>query len=76
MHKNSLKGQSIQDQISLIKEVEIVSEITVEQAISCLQKNLGNDILDPDTMQSLLMANKIDKVRKLHTPAITPPNEK
>lgn len=53
-----------------------MSEITIEQAISCLQKNLGNDILDPDTMQSLLMANKIDKVRKLHTPAITPPNEK
>lgn len=52
-----------------------MSGITIEQAISCLQKNPGNDILDPDTMQSLLMANKIDKVRKLHTSAITPPNE-
>ena len=53
-----------------------MSEITIEQAISFLQKNLGNDILDPDTMQSLLMAKKIEKVRKLHTSAITPPNEK
>lgn len=53
----------------------IANDITIEQAISCLQKNLGNDILDLDTMQSLHMAKKIDKVRKLHTFAITSPKE-
>jgi len=52
-----------------------VKEISIEQAISCLQRHFGNGILDADTMHNINMAKKIEQVRKIHPFAITPPKE-
>ena len=52
-----------------------MNEITIEQAISCLQKRFGDGILDADTMRNIDMAKKIEQVRKMHPFAITPPKE-
>ena len=52
-----------------------MKEITIEQAISCLQRHFGNGILDADTMHNIDMAKKIELVRKEHPFAITPPKK-
>lgn len=52
-----------------------MKEITIEQAISCLQRHFGNGILDADTMLNIDMAKKIEQVRKIHPFAITPPKK-
>lgn len=52
-----------------------MNAITIEQAISCLQKRFGDGILDADTMRNIDMAKKIEQVKKMHPFAITPPKE-
>lgn len=52
-----------------------VGNNSAENAITLLQDIFGHDNIDIDTMQSMLMAKKIDTVRKLHTFAITPPKQ-
>lgn len=49
--------------------------ITIDEAFSFLQENLGCDILDLGTVHSMIMANKLQQVKKLHTFAITPPKK-
>ena len=48
---------------------------SAENAIMLLQNMFGHGNIAVDTMQSMLMAKKIDIVKKLHTSAITPPKQ-
>ena len=52
-----------------------VGNNSVENALTVLQDTFGRDNIAVDTMQSMLMAKKIDTVKKLHTFAITPPKQ-
>lgn len=48
---------------------------SLENAIRLLQEHFGRDNIDIGTMQTMLMADKFNKVRKLHKFAITPPKK-
>lgn len=52
-----------------------VGNNSAENALTLLQDIFGHDNIAVGTMQSMLMAKKIDTVRKLHTFAITPPKQ-
>ena len=47
--------------------------ITLEEAISFLHENASCGIIDLGTVHSMIMAQRIQQIRNLHTFAITPP---